>query len=237
LRGKWIVEAAELSGMRRGEVEHVKALLSRRTDRARLSYDRIPSEVPRQCIIVGTTNSEEYLKDMTGNRRFWPVRIKQFDLSALKRDLDQLWAEAAAAEAAGESIRLDPKLYPAASAEQAQRLTNDPYFETLQKELGDRNGKISSADVWEILGGMPNHRTQDQNSRMGMAMRKLEWKRPNTAGTIKIDGKNVMGYVRGPEPHAPITVIRSKEVGLRIVEATDENPCRGVLAPETEIEI
>jgi predicted P-loop ATPase len=184
--------------MGRGEVEHVKALLSRRSDRARLSYDRIPSEVARQCIIIGTTNSEEYLKDMTGNRRFWPVRVKRFDPSALKRDLAQLWGEAAAAEAAGESIRLDPKLYPAASAEQAQRLTNDPYFEILQNYLGDRNGKISSADVWEILGGTAAQRSQDQNSRMGSAMRLLGWKRPNTAGTIKIDGKNVMGYVRGP---------------------------------------
>src|SRR6516165_6595829 len=74
LRGRWIVEAAELSGMRRADIEHLKAFLSRQVDRARLAYGRIVSEVPRQCVIVGTTNSLEYLRDTTGNRRFWPVR-------------------------------------------------------------------------------------------------------------------------------------------------------------------
>ena len=56
LRGRWIVEAAELSGMRKADVEHLKAMLSRRVDRARMAYGRLPIEAPRQCIIVGTTN-------------------------------------------------------------------------------------------------------------------------------------------------------------------------------------
>jgi hypothetical protein len=92
LRGRWIIEAAELSGMRRADIEHLKAFLSRQVDRARMAYGHIVSEVPRQCIIVGTTNAEEYLRDTTGNRRFWPVRCKQFDITALRRDRDQLWA-------------------------------------------------------------------------------------------------------------------------------------------------
>ena len=101
LRGKWIIEAAELSGMRKADVEHVKALLSRTVDRGRLSYDRIVSNVPRQAIFVATTNSEKYLRDTSGNRRFWPVRVDRFDVKALRRDRDQLWAEAAAREASG----------------------------------------------------------------------------------------------------------------------------------------
>ena len=76
LRGRWIVEAAELSGMRKADVEHLKATLSRRVDRARMAYGRLPIEVPRQCIFVGTTNKSEYLRDTTGNRRYWPVLIK-----------------------------------------------------------------------------------------------------------------------------------------------------------------
>jgi predicted P-loop ATPase len=101
LRGRWIVEAAELSGMRRADIEHLKALLSRQEDRARMSYDRLLTEVPRHSVVIGTTNSQEYLRDLTGNRRFWPVQVQAIELAMLKRDRDQLWAEAAAMEAAG----------------------------------------------------------------------------------------------------------------------------------------
>src|SRR5262249_47016077 len=110
LRGKWIVEAAELSGMKKADIAHLNALLSRRRDTARMAYGRLPLEMPRQCIIAGTTNKSEYLRDTTGNRRYWPVLIVQFDLAALRRDLDQLWAEAAVREAKGESIRLAREL-------------------------------------------------------------------------------------------------------------------------------
>ena len=151
LRGRWIVEAAELSGMRRTDIEHVKALLSRQRDRGRLAYDRIVSEIPRQNIVVGTTNSSEYLRDTSGNRRFWPVKSKRFDIAALKRDRDQLWAEAAAREATRASIRLPPELWKLAAEEQAQRLTDDPYLDTLQHALGDMKGKISSEAIWVIL--------------------------------------------------------------------------------------
>jgi predicted P-loop ATPase len=71
--GKWIIEAGELSGMRRGDIDKLKGLLSRSADRGRLAYAKFPSEVPRQFIAIGTTNNREYLKDQT-NRRFWPVR-------------------------------------------------------------------------------------------------------------------------------------------------------------------
>src|SRR3546814_15833718 len=66
-----------------------------RSDTARMSYARLPVSVPRQCVILGTTNSERYLRDLTGNRRFWPVRVDGFDLPRLRADVDQLWAEAA----------------------------------------------------------------------------------------------------------------------------------------------
>ena len=222
LRGKWIVEAAELSGMHRSDIEHVKALLSRQSDRGRLSYDRITSEVPRQCIFVGTTNSSEYLKDTTGNRRFWPASIKQFDREMLQRDRDQLWAEAAAREAQGVSIRLDPKLYPRAGEEQARRTTNDPYYEALQGVLGDMDGKISSLDVWEILDVKPGHRNQEQNRRMGDAMRLLGWDRANSAGTISAHGKNVMGWVRGDQPYRLVKVQRDLG-GLSVVHEEEED--------------
>jgi hypothetical protein len=110
LRGKWIIESPEIKGLRRGDVEQLKAFMSRQSDRGRLAYDRITSDVPRHCVFAGTTNEEEYLKDNTGNRRYWPVRMGAIKLDDLKRDRDQLWAEAAAREREGASIRLARKL-------------------------------------------------------------------------------------------------------------------------------
>jgi predicted P-loop ATPase len=215
LRGRWVVEAAELSGMKRADVEHLKAFLSRQIDRARMAYGHFVTEVPRQCIIVGTTNAVEYLKDTSGNRRFWPVRVKKFDIAALRRDRDQLWAEAAEREAANASIRLDPKLWPSAEKEQEQRLTRDPWCDMLQSALGEMKGKISSVSVWEILDVRGGQRTQDQNRRLSDAMRQLGWGRANKARTIKVEGRDVMGFVCGEQPWRLISVMRDKD-GLSV---------------------
>src|SRR5262249_7936760 len=102
-QGKGIIEDAELNGLVRAEVEHLKSQVSRQVDHGRLAYAHLPSDVPRQFIPAGTTNpsSGKYLKDDTGNRRFWPVRCGRFNTPTLRRDRDQLWAEAAALEATG----------------------------------------------------------------------------------------------------------------------------------------
>jgi hypothetical protein len=174
LSGKWIVEAGELKGMRQGGANHLKGLLSRTHDKARMSYDRLDSEVPRQCVIVGTTNDSRYLRDLTGNRRFWPVAVTGFDLDALRRDRDQLWAEAAAREAEGAPIRLDPALWAEAAAEQDARRVEDPFFEALHAVLGeDMQGKLRAKDAWKIVGKQQGMRTQDDNERLGDAMRRL----------------------------------------------------------------
>ena len=223
LRGRWIVEAAELSGMRRSDNEHLKALLSRQVDRARMAYGRLVTEVPRQSVIVGTTNSTEYLKDTTGNRRYWPVSVRRFDLDSLARDRDQLWAEAAAREAAGESIRLHPRLWPVAAAAQGERLTHDPIYEELLAALGEMEGKIASTSVWTILDVRGGLRSQDQNARVGAAMRQIGWHRANTGDTVKIDGKLVVGYVRGQQPWRTVAASRDRD-GLLVYYADDDQP-------------
>jgi hypothetical protein len=222
LRGRWIVEASELSGMRKAEVEHLKAFLSRRIDRGRPAYGRLPTEAPRQCIAVGTTNKGEYLRDTTGNRRFWPVRIERFDLAALQRDRDQLWAEAAAREAKGASIRLAKELWPEAAKEQRQRLADDPFVEVLNAHLGHREGKIKAADVWEILGLHGAQLTQDVFQRTAEAMKRIGWKRANKAGTARFGGRLLQAYVRG-DCGKTIQVLRDKE-GLQVTEKDDDLP-------------
>lgn len=194
LSGKWIVEAGELNGMRRGGIDQLKGFLSRTHDKARMAYDRLESEVARQCIIVGTTNDRRYLRDTTGGRRFWPVAVERFDLEALRRDRDQLWAEAAAREAEGASIRLDPALYDAAAAVQDERRVEDPFYERLHSALGEQTeGKLKTEDAWQIVGKPGGQRTQDDNARLGDAMRRLGFERTQR----RFGGKPEYCYLRG----------------------------------------
>src|SRR5690606_33817871 len=74
--GKWIIESPELVGMSAKQVEHMKAMLSRAVDGpVRRAYAHLTDERPRQFVVIGTTNSRTYLRDATGGRRFWPVRV------------------------------------------------------------------------------------------------------------------------------------------------------------------
>lgn len=100
----WIIEMAELAGLTKGDLNQVKAFLSRQFDKYRPAYGRRVVDYPRQCIMVGTVNPETsgYLKDLTGNRRFWIVRVGKIDWLWIHEWRDQLWAEAKARYDAGE---------------------------------------------------------------------------------------------------------------------------------------
>lgn len=199
--GKWIIEVAELKGLRKSEVEARKAFLSRTEDRGRLAYARNVSSVPRCCVFIGTTNDSEYLGGTTGNRRFWPVKVGRFDLDRLAADRDQLWAEAAHREAAGESIRLDPALWDDAKAEQDARLVGSAVLDRLEEVLCDDDGnpcegKITAKAIRDILGIDANANAsanQKLYDDMGAAMQRLGWKR----ATRQLRGRKVRCYVRG----------------------------------------
>lgn len=109
IRGKWIVELSELDAFNKAETTTAKSFFSRSTDRFRLPYGHRSADFKRSCVFAGTTNEHEYFRDATGNRRYWPVvcRRQGFDRDALKRDRDQLFAEALAAFDAGEQIYPD----------------------------------------------------------------------------------------------------------------------------------
>jgi putative DNA primase/helicase len=94
LKGKWIVEFSELDKFKGKSLESVKAFLSVRMDHYRPPYETRSGDHPRQCVFAGSTNRYDSLNDETGNRRFWPVRCQNIDLDSLRRDRDQLWAEA-----------------------------------------------------------------------------------------------------------------------------------------------
>lgn len=194
IAGKWIVECAELTGIRRAEVADLKSFLSRQIDEARLAYERLTSTHPRQCVIVGSTNDQEYLRDATGNRRFWPVPVGRFDVHALRVDRDQLWAEAAHLEAEGASIRLAPDLWADAAREQDDRRVEDPFVELLEAHLGTREGKVRTIDVWRLLRIDPAEATPEQVRRLGDALRVLGWERSRRRFDT---GAREYCYVRG----------------------------------------
>src|SRR5262249_52683224 len=94
--GAWIIEWGELDAMSRAETTAVKSFISRQTEKVRRPYGRQTEEVDRQCVFAGTTNTRDYLRDETGNRRFWPVQCGRIDCVRLAADREQLWAEAMA---------------------------------------------------------------------------------------------------------------------------------------------
>ena len=125
-RGKWLIEVPELASMNKATANEFKDFLSKTHDRHRKAFGRKVSEVPRQFILIGSTNDEEYLKDPTGGRRFWPVRVGKTDFKALSRDRDQLIAEAFYRYNAGELLYLDdPEVKRYAEGEQYDRQVVD----------------------------------------------------------------------------------------------------------------
>jgi len=178
--GVWLVEFADLSGIGRRDVNHVKSLLSRREDRARAAYARRSQRVPRQFITAGTTNDAQYLID-DENRRFWPVAVEGFDFAAIERAAPQLWAEAAVYEAAGEPITLAEELWQAAAEAQAARRVNNPLLDKLAERLGDAPGWIKGADVWAALD-LPIEKQMGLARAVGQAMRELGFERVRLKG-------------------------------------------------------
>lgn len=192
--GKWIIEASDLSGMQASQVEHLKGMLSRQVDGpVRLAYGRLPVEQPRQFIIVGTTNSYTYLTDSTGNRRFWPVRVQQFDIPWIRENRDQIWAEAFARASAGESTRLDPSLYEHASLQQERRRAEDPWEVKLEEAFPkDRIWRLTVDEVWSPIGVSIDKRDARGQDRLLKAMHRLGFKRLS----VKRDGKVSRGFAR-----------------------------------------
>lgn len=112
IQGRWLIEAGEMAGFSRAEENAVKQFLSRQVDNFRKAYGRRTQEYPRRCVFFGTTNQHEFLKDTTGNRRFWPIQVGVIKpIKSVFRDLegevDSLWAEAVAYFRQGESLIIE----------------------------------------------------------------------------------------------------------------------------------
>lgn len=149
LQGYWILEIGELTGMRKSDIDSVKSFISRRDDKYRVSYGRVVESHPRQSIIVATVNSMGgFLRDPTGNRRFWPVKTpggtRKHSWDITDEEVKQIWAEAVTLWKAGEKLYLEGGVKETAAAEQNAALETDPregqvldYLERLLPESWD----------------------------------------------------------------------------------------------------
>jgi hypothetical protein len=147
LQGKWLIEIGELSAMNKAEANSMKHFITRQTERYRPSYGRRDVIQPRQCIFIGTTNDQSYLRDPTGGRRFWPVKTGEIKVEALARGRDQLLAEAVALFRAGAKWWPD-RAFEAEhiKPEQDARYAADPWLGPITDYL---DGK-ERVTVWQI---------------------------------------------------------------------------------------
>lgn len=180
-RGAWLIEISELDAMSRAEVSRIKAFITRTTDRFRPPYGSRVIESPRSCVFWGTTNSDAYLKDESGGRRFWPIRASKIDLTGLRGVKDQLWAEAQTLFANGCAWWLvNPDVQRDAREEQRARYIGDPW----ESAISDYLKEVSDVSVEEVLAlaiHLERTRwTQVEMNRVARCLRSLGWLRFQT---------------------------------------------------------
>lgn len=195
LNGHWCVEFAELEQVLRAGDEVVKAFLSRRVDKYRPSHARQEIAAPRSVVFIGTTNSLGFLRDATGDRRFWPIRVlKEIDLAWLRENRDRIWAEVVELEAAGAVHWISAEEETEASDARAIFEDRDPWEDLVRDYCAGRE-KVKLVDVYTIaisssaegaaarLGTRETRRLTGILTRLGLAPVKLpgglrRWKVP-----------------------------------------------------------
>lgn len=182
LRGKWLIEVSELAAFSKAETEAFKAFITRREERYRPPFGRHDVMEKRQCLFVGTTNQDFYIKDATGGRRFWPVKCASIDVEGLAEVRDQLFAEAVV------RFKRRERWWPTSADEtkffkpqQEKRQEDDPWHATIEGYLADH--LIARTTVSEIakaaLGFVGDSRigTQEQR-RIASVLKALGWTQP-----------------------------------------------------------
>lgn len=179
VKGKWIVEFAELATMGKADVGTLKALMTLQVDRARMAYARTVSNAPRRCVLAATVNpraDRAYLTDETGNRRFWPVACNAVNVTELRATRDQLWAEAVARFNEGEQWWLSDEETAIAEMVQISRVAVHPWQDVIGAPgwLADQSA-WSSVEILSKLGVTVKDQTHSYKIVVSSIMRNLGW--------------------------------------------------------------
>lgn len=183
MQGVWVYEIGELSAMSRADVKTLKSFITRQVDKIRPPYGRLPVEYPRQSVFIGTTNDQEYLKDATGNRRFWPVLVGKLKRRELKKDRDQLLAEAKFLYDMGEPLWLeDESVENLARGQQLNRVERDILEDVVSDFMksgaeGFDETCFRMVDLFKFLEGGTMKMDRQTQMRIGHVLTNLGYKR------------------------------------------------------------
>lgn len=173
LKGKWLIEVAEMHAFRRADVDRLKGIMSTRVDRVRVPYGRMTEEHPRQSVFAGTTNRDDWQADDTGARRFWPIRCGFLSPSWLHENRDQFFAEAVYRFEIGEDWWDVPKLE--ARSEADERRPDDPWEEVIACYLDDHRTYSARELLANPLQIDLEHHSNAAAKRVGVILRRLGW--------------------------------------------------------------
>jgi predicted P-loop ATPase len=186
MQGVWIIELAELDSFNKADHTRAKQFFGSQVDRYRPSYGRITQTFARQCVFAGSTNQSEYLRDATGNRRYWPVKCSKIEAAALERERDQLWAEAYHRYKAGELWWPAEDHKHLFEGEQEKRFESDVWEELIEHWLRSltRDRVLMSEIMEEALGLEAAQMKPPEQKRVGQIMAHLQWTktRPRVPG-------------------------------------------------------
>lgn len=189
LKGKWVVEKAELEQFRRNEWDTIKAFISRQTEDYRKPYAKTYEREPRRTVFIGSTNGDTYLSDPTGARRIWPVAVGYVDLKAIEKDRDQLLAEAVHRFKAGENWWLDSALEAEADAVRNERKPVEPWTDAVDTFVRAQS-EIFITDLMDnedCLGLDKSQQHTGNAARVATILKDLGW----TRGKKLKSGKNM----------------------------------------------
>jgi len=176
--GSWIIEVAELDALSKAEASASKAFFGASENHYRPWYARRAVKVKRQCIFAGTVNETQYLKDDTGGRRYWPVRVAKIDIPGLEIVRDQLFAEAVAAFRAGVHWWVTEAERPLFEEQQEERFVGDVYADLINEYLNSPEGatrsEFSTRHFLEHAIKLDRGRwTRAEESRVGRCVAKI----------------------------------------------------------------
>lgn len=189
MQSKWMVEVGELSSMRKADIDAFKVFATQMTDRMRSPYGKKVEDYPRQSVLVGTTNNDDYLRDLTGNRRFWSVKTEgKIDWKGLEKVRDQLFAEAVVYFDMDEPLYLDnPESEAQANNESGKRLEEDVWLPLVRDIVSFETFNIDKFELRDVANKMDSvgaHKLSvGDGHRIGRCLRLLGFEKFREGGS------------------------------------------------------